>query len=375
VRPVLAVGAELKNCFCLARGHDAFMSQHIGDMNNPATLDFFEESLERLQALLDIEPEIVAADLHPDYLSSRLAANLDLPLVRVQHHWAHAASVMAEHGLKRCLAVVLDGTGYGPDGTVWGGEVLSCTLRDYNRLGRLAPLPMPGGDKAARQPWRMALAALHSAGLAEADLQTPPSVASDEDRRFILEMIDKNANCPLTSSCGRLFDAVSSLLGICHLNTFEGQAAMALEAHAACRLGSSALRNAAAAANDYLTPFTAEENSLLQIDPGPCIRRIVSMMRNKEGTTGDMALFFHLFLVTSFGNVVRYLSERTETNTIVLSGGSLQNRILLEGFIDYFSTTPLELYTNVQVPANDGGLALGQAAIGGIHVSGDSHAR
>ena len=373
VQPVLAVGAELKNCFCLARDRDAFLSQHIGDLGNLATLDFFTETRQRLQGLLAIEPRLVVADLHPDYLSSRFAAQLELPMLRVQHHWAHAASVMAEHGLDEALAIIVDGTGYGPDNTVWGGEVLHCTLRQYKRLGRLSPLPLPGGDRAARQPWRMALAALHAAGMT-GDIPALPLGGSAEEQAFILNMIATNANCPPTSSCGRLFDAVSALLGLCQVNTFEGQAAMELEASAARVLGRDSLLTSARFRHLRGQQLFAEHQGLLEIATSGCIRTIGRDMLGGTRPAEELALFLHVFLVAAFGNMIGYLHEQTGIDAVVLSGGSVQNRILAEGFADFFAATALKLYTNVQVPTNDGGLALGQAILGGVHVSGDSHA-
>jgi hydrogenase maturation protein HypF len=372
--PGLAVGAELKNCFCLTRGRDAFMSQHIGDLNNLATLDFFEETCERLKSLLKIEPRYTAADLHPDYLSTRFALELGLPVVRIQHHWAHAASVMAEHGLDETLAVILDGTGFGPDGTVWGGEVLRCTFRDYERLGRLAPLRMPGGDQAALQPWRMALAALQASGIGDPGAFPALAHIPGEDRRFILEMMAAEVNSPLTSSCGRLFDAVASLLGICHVNTYEGQAAMELES-----LAAEALRARPLAETGYADEINGMRlfrpgNEIREVAVDYLIRALVGKKAAESPPAGDLALFFHQFLVSAFGNMIRYLSEETGIRNVVLSGGSAQNRILVEGFLDYFAATGLTLFTNEQVPANDGGLALGQAVIGGAHVSGDSNA-
>ncbi|MDD3618306.1 MAG: carbamoyltransferase HypF [Desulfobulbaceae bacterium] len=373
VPPLLAAGAELKNCFCLARGRDAFMSQHIGDLNNVATLDFFVQTLDRLRDLLDIDPGLVVADLHPDYLSSRFAEQLGLPLLRVQHHFAHAASVMAEHGLTESLAVILDGTGYGPDRTVWGGEVLHCTQKEFRRLGRLSPLPMPGGDMAARQPWRMALAALHGAGIDAPEAEINLAGTAPEKRQFIREMIARDVNCPATSSCGRLFDAVSSLLGICQVNTYEGQAAMELEAAARAAGRQTPLRS------PFIRelgdrPLFAARDGLLELSAGDCIRSIVDKITAGRLPVPDIALYFHLYLVSGFGNMIHYLHQQTGIDTVVLSGGSVQNRILAEGFIDFFAPTQLKLYTNVQVPANDGGLALGQALIGGFHVSGDPHA-
>lgn len=373
VPPVLAVGAELKNCFCLARGRDAFLSQHIGNLSNLPTLEFFEQTLQRLSSLLELEPGLVVADLHPDYLSTRFASQLDLPQLRVQHHWAHAASVLAEHGLSEALAIIIDGTGYGPDGTIWGGEALHCTLRKFERLGRLAPLTLPGGDMAARQPWRMALAALHASGLVGKASDLPLGGSPDE-KKFILEMLHKNINCLPTSSCGRLFDAVSALLGICRINTFEGQAAMELEACAA-----RALKNNSLLATDLFREINgrqlfSEQEGLLEIATTDCLQAIVSDILAGTKTKEEIALFLHVFLVSAFGNMIGSLHERTGVDTVVLSGGSVQNRILAEGFADFFSRSRLKLYTNVQVPANDGGLALGQAILGGIHVSGYSHA-
>jgi hydrogenase maturation protein HypF len=374
VPPLLAVGAELKNCFCLARGRDAFMSQHIGDMNNAATLDFFSQTLERLRDLLEIKPGLVVADLHPDYLSTRFAEQMDLPLLRVQHHWAHAASVMAEHGLAESLAVILDGTGFGPDGTIWGGEILHCTLKDFRRLGRLTLLPMPGGDMAARQPWRMALAALHGAGIDDRTAELHLAGIEPEKKAFIRDMIAKNINCPSTSSCGRLFDAVSSLLGICHLNTFEGQAPMELEAEAAKALGRRSIVQTGFFREIGGQSLFAEQGGMLEVAAGDCIRSIVEKMLAGRLSIGEIALYFHVYLVSAFGNMIQYLHRRTDINTVVLSGGSVQNRILAEGFNDFFAPSHLRLYTNVQVPPNDGGLALGQAIIGGFHVSGNPHA-
>lgn len=371
---VLAVGAELKNCFCLTRKQDAFMSQHIGDFSNLSTQIFFEQTYERLKDLLEIDPETVVADLHPDYLSTRFAKTLNLPIIQVQHHWAHAASVMAEHGLEEVLAIILDGTGYGPDRTVWGGEVLHCTLTNYKRLGRLSHLALPGGDKAAKQPWRMALSALSAAKIDSPETMSNLAAIGNQEKEFILEMINKDVNCPRTSSCGRLFDAVSSLLGICHYNTFEGQAAMQLEAEAAMALGKESLL---ATPYSYLfdqDSLFKESNGLQEISCSEMVRTLMAKMTDEQVSVPELALFFHVFLVSAFGNMIRYLSRKTGIDTVVLSGGSVQNKILTEGFLNFFSNTHLKLYTNAQVPANDGGLALGQAVIGGAHVSGNSHA-
>ncbi len=374
VAPILAVGGELKNCICLARKRDAFMSQHIGNLNNLATLDFFEETYERLTTLLEIEPRHVVADLHPDYLSTGFALELDLPVTRVQHHWAHAASVMAEHGLDEALAIILDGTGFGPDGTTWGGEVLHCTLQEYKRLGHLPALHLPGGDMAARQPWRMGLAALHAAGITDSRAAVHLADIAASERKFIQDMINGGINSPLTSSCGRLFDAVAALLGICLLNTYEGQAAMELESLAAQKFGGGSLTDSDSFAELNAGTLFHDREGMLELNTELCIRHITEKIIEARLPTGDLALFLHEFLVAGLGSMVEYLSEQTGITSIVFSGGCAQNRILTEGFLDFFSQAKLTLFTNRQVPANDGGLALGQAVIGGIHVSGNSHA-
>ena len=229
---ILACGAEMKNSFCIVRGQEAYLSQHIGDLAGLASHDFFRESVAHLQAVLEVEPTLVACDLHPDYLSTRHARGLGVPCRAVQHHHAHVGAVMAEHGVSGpVLGVILDGTGYGGDGTVFGGEIYRADRAGFQRLGRLSHLPLPGGDMAAREPWRMALALLHRGG--HADPAGATGIALDsidpERRRLICAMIERGFNCPRTSSCGRLFDAVSALLGLCLVSDYEGQAAMLLE--------------------------------------------------------------------------------------------------------------------------------------------------
>ncbi len=228
--PIIGCGGGLKSTFSLARDRTIFPSQHIGDLFNLPSLEFYKESVDNLKRLFAIEPVAAACDLHPDYLSSHFARELGLPLYRVQHHHAHAAAVMAEHGLTDpVLAVVLDGTGYGSDGTIWGGEVLRVDLSSFTRLGSLEPLPLPGGDAAAAEPWRMALALLYRLNGAEA-IDSPLLSNIDADRRAVVgQMLGTGFNTPLTSSCGRLFDGLAALLGLQSVATFEGEAAMRLE--------------------------------------------------------------------------------------------------------------------------------------------------
>jgi len=251
---ILACGGDLKNTFCLAKGREAFLSQHIGDLDVPDTLDFFRQGLEHLKVVLGIMPEKVVCDLHPDYFSTRQARGLSLPCIAVQHHHAHAVSVMAEYGLdETVLAVILDGAGYGPDGTVWGGELFLASRSGYRRMGRLGRLPLPGGDAAAKAPWRMGLSILWATfgpdGLTNSVLPATLCSIPEEKRRVVAQMMAKGLNSPAASSCGRLFDAVAAVLGLRSESEYEGQAAMgqgAKKGHSpafsclACKVNSSA---------------------------------------------------------------------------------------------------------------------------------------
>ncbi|MEJ2056933.1 MAG: carbamoyltransferase HypF, partial [Desulfofustis sp.] len=224
---IIGCGGGLKSTFSLARGTSIYPSQHIGDLFNTASLEFYLESVENLKRLYEIEPVAAACDLHPDYLSSRFAAELGLPLCKVQHHHAHAAAVMAEHRLDGpVLAVVLDGTGYGPDQTIWGGEILCADLACYTRLGNLKPVPLPGGDAAAEQPWRMALSLLYEQFGPDCIDRDLLQALDPADKKILTQMLESRFNSPLTSSCGRLFDGIAALLGLTMVSSFEGQAAM-----------------------------------------------------------------------------------------------------------------------------------------------------
>jgi hydrogenase maturation protein HypF len=235
---ILACGAEMKNSFCIVRNGEAYLSQHIGELTGAETYDFYRESIDHLQTVLEAAPEQAACDQHPDYLSSRYAHGRTASCREIQHHHAHIGAVMAEQGLDGpVLGVVLDGAGYGGDGTVFGGEIYQADRSGFVRLARLSHLPLPGGDRAAEQPWRMALALLYRGmgpdALVEA-LQPPGLLSIAPDKKHLIgQMMAKGLNCPETSSCGRLFDAVSALLGLCLVSDYEGQAAMLLEHQAA----------------------------------------------------------------------------------------------------------------------------------------------
>ncbi len=376
--PLLACGSAQKNTFCLVQENKAYVSQHIGDMVNIESLDFFKESIYHVQTMLKLTPQLIVCDLHPDYLSSgygrELADELNVPRILVQHHHAHAVAVMAEHGLKDpVLAIVLDGTGLGADGTIWGGEILEVSLTDFTRLGCLDPLALPGGDAAAHQPWRMGLAALHHAGeeaLVHSDLPVSLQGIADDKRAAILTMIRTHLNTPMTSSCGRLFDAVAALLGVRLESEFEGQAAMELEA-----LSVSA-GNKGERADEARESWSAEisrRDGLVIIENKPFIRWMLHEIQ--QGTPAvTLAMDFHRWLIAGFACAVQQIAATSPIRTIVLSGGCLQNRIIMEGLFQALEENGFQVYTGEEIPVNDGGISLGQAVIGGLrYVSGSAH--
>ena len=376
---ILACGAGLKNTFALGREQNIILSQHIGDLDNLASYEFYQESIAHCQEVFQLEPEAVAADLHPDYMSSRYAAETKLPLYRVQHHHAHAVAVMAEHGLNEpVLAVILDGTGLGDDGTIWGGEILQAELMRYKRLGHLSQLHLPGGDTATTEPWRMGLAALfHSFGPDGITFNRLPATLLREDPaklQVIAAMLAKGFNSPLTSSCGRLFDAIASLLGVRQRISYEGQAAMELET-----LANKARKNSWPA--DILLNSHTDASDLLSEKDGKweiCSAKFVTTML--EGMTrgeaqSALALQFHTLLISSITRLIEILSLQTGIHKVVLSGGCMQNSLLLEGLEHTLEKCQLNVYTGKSLPINDGAIAVGQTIIGGLrHVSRNSHA-
>lgn len=350
LRPILAMGGELKSAFCLTVGHYAIPSQHIGDLENLETRAFFEETLAHMKRFFRVEPEAVAYDLHPGYLSTRMAqAMTGVQQIGVQHHHAHIASCMAENRLNgKVIGVAFDGTGYGTDGKIWGGEVLVCDFAAFERRGHLRYVPLPGGDAGVREPWRMALSyLLDTFGDAAWSLNLPLFRSIPENRlRAVARMIAKSVNTVETSSCGRLFDAVSSLLGVCHQITYEGQAAIELEMSAA-----SGVEDA--------YPF---EIANAEIDLRPVLRAIVG-----EYTVGVapplIAARFHNTLAEVITHSCRRLRSTDHLNRVCLSGGSFQNFTLLERAVTLLRRDEFEVFLHTRVPPNDGGISLGQAAI------------
>ena len=356
--PILACGGHLKNTFCLGKGRQALLSQHIGDLENVETLQAFEHTIEHFQQLFAITPAVVVHDLHPEYLASKYALNLEVPRVLgVQHHHAHIASVMAEHGLERPLiGIAADGTGYGTDGAIWGCEIMRADLQDFQRLAHLAYMPLPGGEMAVRQPWRMAAAYLQRAyGEAALDLDIPFVQQLKRARwRPLSQIIAKGINCPPTSSLGRLFDAVAALLGLPNqapTQLYEGQAALALE-----QLASTDSETG------RIYPFVIGEQQPAELDITSMMRAIVADIQ--QGVpAGRIARRFHASIAALLAQTCARVRTQTGLSTVALSGGVFQNRLLLEQLRTLLEDMAFQVFLNRRVPPNDGGLSLGQLAI------------
>jgi hydrogenase maturation protein HypF len=362
---VLACGAELKNTFCLAKDDLAFVSQHIGDLENAETLRSFSEGIEHFCSLFEISPEVLAHDLHPDYLSTKYArdradAEPGLELIGVQHHHAHIASCLADNGVgdpdERVIGVAFDGTGYGADGTIWGGEFLIAGLAGYSRAGHLALVPMPGGAAAIRQPWRMAAAYLDAAFPGGAD--RPFAVASRNEARWanVVAMARRGINAPLTSSAGRLFDAVAALLGVRDSVNYEGQAAIELE-----QLADPAEPAAYRAAID-----TGE----VLLIAGTDLVRAVALDIAAGVAREKIATRFHNGIAALTADCCELLRQRTGLFTVALSGGVFQNLLLLQSVVGLLESRGFTVLTHSRVPCNDGGISLGQAVVAAAHPPG-----
>jgi len=352
--PILAVGGMMKNTVAFTRGRDIFISQHLGDTDSRDGMVFFEDTIDHLRRFLGVAPETVAHDLHPDYLATRYALDSDIPAkIGVQHHQAHIAACQCEHGItdRDVIGFALDGTGHGTDGAVWGGEVFTGRPGAYTRTAHLEYVPLPGGEQAIRQPWRMAVAHLRNAGVDTRDdrlgLVRHGGAAFDA----VEMMLARGINCPPTSSCGRLFDAVAATLGLARVATFEGEPAVCLEM---------------AATENVLPPYgydvVDEPDGTMILSPQQVTREIVNDLI--EGTpVGDIAYRFHTTLIALFAEVAERVRARTGVDTVALGGGVFLNTIIATRLPAMLETRGFQVYMPEQVPPGDGGISLGQIAI------------
>jgi len=345
---IFAAGAEQKNSFCIGRGRQAFMSQYIGDIKNVATWDYYCETYRLFSSLFRFIPTSVVCDMHPDYLSGRFALELaeekGLPVVRIQHHHAHAVSVMAEHGLDgRVIGVIMDGTGYGTDGNIWGSEFLVATASDFERYSHFEYFMMPGGDAAVGEPWRMALSCLYKCFGSSFDFMSVRLFREISEKKFfaVLEMLKQGFNSPLTCGAGRVFDAVAALIHLCTTTSFDSEAPMRLES----AIGTS---------TDDFYPFSINGNVCLS----ETFKAITDDIEHHN--TGLIPVRFHNTIARIILTVCSKIRKDTGLDRVVLSGGVFQNSYLLEKSLYLLSMKGFHVYTNTQVPPNDGGISLGQ---------------
>ena len=355
-RSILACGAELKNTFCLARGHSAFVSHHIGDLENLETLRSFTQGIEHYKRLFDIDPEVVAYDLHPEYLSTKHALALDnvATKIAVQHHHAHVVSCMADNRIDGAvIGVAFDGLGFGLDGKLWGGEFFVADFHDAERVAHLANIPLPGGARAIREPWRLAAVYLQRTfGDNFADLDLSFTRQLDQQRWSTLNsMIGRKVNCPETSSMGRLFDAVAALLVLRASINYEGQAAIELEGMAD-----------AVASRTY--DFRIDDQEIVA---EPVVREVVEDLLD-EVPVGQISARFHESVAQMILNVAQRTRDEHRLNRVALSGGVFQNMWLLARVTELLREHRFEVFTHHAVPANDGGISLGQAAIANARI-------
>jgi hydrogenase maturation protein HypF len=376
-RQILACGPEIKNTFCLTRDEYAFFSQHIGDMENLETLEHYQRTIELYKHLFRVEPEIIAYDLHPDYLSTQYAreqlAALNLQPAVIEHHHAHLASCLADNGWSPddgpAIGVSLDGTGYGTDGHIWGGEWLVGDYGGYRRAAHLEYLPLPGGDASTRNPWRIAYSYLYTL-LGEVPSFVLPQEVSQAEVTLLRGQIDRRLNCPLTSSMGRLFDAVSALLGVCTRTSYEAQAAIELEMIGSGQVEDWGLRthiDRSPSADRSQTwrpyPYDIEtDKTKYVVRVGKLFAGLLSDMRAKIPVS-EMATRFHETVARMTVEVCERIAGDVGLRTVALSGGCYQNRLLLSLTVPALRQIGFHVLLHRQVPCNDGGLSLGQAAI------------
>ncbi|MGZ9164568.1 MAG: Kae1-like domain-containing protein, partial [Anaerolineales bacterium] len=352
-KPTLAVGGELKNTFCLTHDRYAFLSHYIGDMENAEIYESFEQGIQHLLRLFRVQPEIIAYDLHPNYFTTQYAKRLNTQQIGVQHHHAHIASCMADNGLenRRLIGLSFDGTGYGSDGEIWGGEILLASYADFERFAHLEYLPLPGSDSAIRHPWRIAAGYAHALNLDISDLPFLRNI-DKPNIRIVKQQVDKKLNAPLTSSLGRLFDAVASLIGVRSEITYEAQAAIEMEVLSRPFISSA-----------IAYPYLFEETSdAILIRLRDVLKAIIHDVE-RDVPSGLIGACFHKTITQISVDICKLARAKTDLNEVALSGGVWQNQILLDLVRNELEKDGFVVFFHKQTPTNDGGLALGQAVV------------
>lgn len=345
---ILAAGAELSNAFCLGKHNQAIFSQHIGDLKNVETYEFYCENVDNFSRMYRFSPQQIVCDLHPDYLSTKYANESGLPVTLVQHHHAHIASVMAEFGIEeKVLGLAFDGTGYGTDGQIWGSELLITDYNSFQRESQFEYIPMPGGDRVTKEPWRTALAYLYNTfGNRWSAMETPLLKLIDMDKaEQLLEVIDKKINCPLSCSAGRLFDAVSAILGICTESNYHAEAPLLLENYLESGIDGA---------------YSFGKNSIISFSP--MIREIAADLQVKKSLHEIVTKFHNTVANAALFQVMRS-ADKSEIKKVVLSGGTFQNKYLTEKLLLLLRQNEFEVYLPCDISCNDGGIALGQLAV------------
>ncbi len=345
---ILATGAELVNCFCIGKGKQAILSQHIGDLKNMETYEFYCESIEKFKKLFRFNPKLIVSDLHPDYLSTKYANDSKIKHFKVQHHHAHIASCMAEHKLdEKVIGVSFDGTGYGDDNNIWGSEFFVCDLKEYTRINHFDYMPMPGGDKVTSEPWRMAVSYLYNLfgdKLQKLNLPFLKQINASSIE-LLCTAIDKKINSPMTSSAGRLFDAVAAIINLCPVSKFHAEAPMRLEA-----IIDRQIKQA--------YPYVIGKTILFE----ETIDQIIKDVK-QHTSLSEISTKFHNTIISIIIDVVKKNRNIYHINKVVLSGGSFQNKYLIENVENLLIKNDFEVFSHKKVPTNDGGISLGQLVI------------
>lgn len=364
---VVAVGGELKNSFCIAKNNMFYISPYVGDMADIRTVKALNESISHMGNLLEAEPQTAVCDMHPKYNTCEAAENLKLPVMRVQHHFAHIVSCMAENNYSEpVIGAALDGTGYGTDQTIWGGEVMKASYDGFERIGSIKPFIQVGGDSSSKEGWRIAVSMIHSlySNNDEAlKIIENLQLCEQKNAKIQFMMSDKRINSIISTSCGRLFDAASAILGICRQSTFEGESSMALQFAAEEYEKYNSVYNIEEDSFEYVSC----ENEMFVMNTHLLIKKIIEERLKYlneveyEKQKGKLAYYFHAMLCEMIAAACRKACERENINTVALSGGVFQNLLLLKLCKDKLESLNINVLIHSMVPANDGGIALGQA--------------